>query len=162
MVVIDVGCGRYGDYYSLERLLDEFNPDIIYGFDPQPHGGLRDWLPAQTPDDSAIINIQRKAAWIADGEIGFREQGAGSWVTDSDDAPRVPSVDLARFIAGLPYSPIVLKLDCEGSEYDLLRHLMNTRTDKRLELAIVEWHDPDRGREFIESNIACRIDQWHW
>ena len=58
--------------------------------------------------------------------------------------------------------PIVLKLDCEGAEYDLLRHLMDTRADSRLELAIVEWHDPDRGREFIESNIACRIEQWHW
>lgn len=197
-IVIDVGCARYGGDYSIERLVKEFSPDVVYGFDPSPNAGdeyflnvggglgLGDVLTADikftgdgeyTGDEYTKLSVWRKAAWTYDGEIGFREDNLNSWVTYANDAPKVPCFDLATFISDLyvtkhdrlangfldPNEPeIILKLDCEGSEYDLLRHLINTGVDKLLKLAWVEWHDPDRGRALIESELACELHEWNW
>lgn len=168
MIVIDVGCARYGNDYSIERLLEEFKPDYLYGFDP---GWEKDMFwPAADLDPKTIIHIQKTAAWIYHGEIGFQSDGLNSWVTEMNGAPQVPCFDLAEFLFdvsgvrvddGKPVE-VVLKIDAEGSEYDLLRHLINKGADKLLKLAWVEWHEPDRGRAAIEAEIACPLEEWRW
>lgn len=165
MIVIDVGCARYGGDYSLERLYDEFHPDILFGFDPE-------WTSDMLPDpqrfkDTALV-IQAAAAWTRSGTVNFRSDGLGSWVSSDVRAPQVPCIDLAAFIRSLPADQeIVLKMDCEGSEYDLLQHLILTRTDELLKLAWVEWHtkgidNPLGRREAIEEAISCEITEWRW
>jgi len=167
VIVIDVGCARYGGDYSIERLIEEFKPDVIYGFDPNQGPDEYPWSshPADGPTGptkATSIIIEKKAAWIYDGEIGFRSDSLNSWVTELKGAPQVPCFDLARFIVELDTNDIVLKIDAEGSEYDLLRHLIARRADALLKLAWVEWHEPDRGRATIESEIACEIQEWRW
>ena len=172
-VVIDVGCARYGGAQSLEHLVAEFDPVMVYGFDPSNEivaSAGADWsrvnpneLRYLTPSGCGVV-LEQKAAWIHDGTIGYRADGLGSWVTDLQGAPQVECVDMAIFIQDIhdnvPQEEIVLKLDCEGSEYEILRHLINKGVDKLLTLAWVEWHSPDRGRARIEEEISCEVVEW--
>lgn len=181
MIVIDVGCARYGNDYSIERLIEEFHPTRVYGFDPNQGFDEYPWvmrLDGPTgPTTATIVDIQKKAAWLYEGTVGFQSDGLNSWVTEMDGAPKVPCFDLADFIFAKwkvsfargyegeferMEEEIVLKIDAEGSEYDLLRHLINKGADKLLKLAWVEWHEPDRGRAEIEAEIACPLEEWRW
>ncbi len=174
MIVIDIGCARYGGDYSIERLVEEFQPVTLYGFDPNAEeyegpiqlGPSIQWAapPGTHWNTHAIITAQ--AAWIFDGSVKFISDGLNSQVGDAEHWPLVPCFDLARFITQLPQreleGDIVLKIDAEGSEYDLLRHLIDRRVDALLKLAWVEWHSPDRGRAQIEEEIACELVEWLW
>ena len=180
MIVIDVGCAEYGGDFSIRRLVDEFAPEILYGFDPNPairHGAGEPWWIGDTK-----ILIEQKAAWTEDGEIGYLEDGLNSCLTYREDAPKVPCVDLATFITELwsvkymrdeggewerDEPKIILKMDAEGSEYDVLPHLMLRGADELLDLAIIEWHERgiERAKErrnVIEKEFACPIREWPW
>lgn len=169
-VVIDVGCARHGSSYSVERLLTMFKPDMLLGFDPDPE--VSKAMPTgQTfkPREGGmtIIDLRREAAWTFDGEIGFVFGGTVAHV-DPDDpqAAKVRCVDLARVITSLP-EPVILKLDCEGAEYELLEHLIQTGAINAVERVVVEWHKRSDGkrRRAIEEGLRAagvRTEQWRW
>ena len=94
MIVIDIGCARYGGDFSIERLLEEFEPDVLYGFDPNAATAVTYAAPH--------VHIHASAAWVYDGTIGFLSDGLNSCLTYREDVPQVPCFDLAKFIAGLP------------------------------------------------------------
>lgn len=165
MIVIDVGCAKYGGDYSIERLIEEFDPEVLWGFDPNPA------VPEEATrvDERAHrIELRRQAAWTYDGFVGYLEEGLNSCLTDRADAPKVPCFDLARFIRELPRDgDIVCKIDAEGAEFELLDHLIATGADRLLKLAWVEWHafgvdDPAGRRASIEERIGCEIAEWTW
>lgn len=166
MIVIDVGCARYGGDYSIERLIEMYYPDMLYGFDP-----------AWPEDEPNVIHslfhptttfVERVAAWTYDGEVRFMIDGLNGQVGDAEHWPLVPCIDLAEFVRRLPSDQdIVLKIDAEGAEYDLLRHLITKGVDSMLKLAIVEWHTkgiekPEKRRRMIEEVIACELQEWRW
>ena len=176
IVVIDVGCARYGGDYSIERLIEEFHPDVIYGFDPSWEAVMFD-----PPEDlKTVVHVSNEAAWTHDGHVRFTKDGLGGQVTTK--GPETPCVDLARVIIelyGVRYereeggefsrdeTEIILKMDAEGSEYELLDHLISTGADKLLKLAWIEWHpfgasNVDRRRKAIEDEIACELVEWRW
>lgn len=164
MIVIDVGCARHGGDYSIERLIEEFSPHTLYGFDPAADFPHMLWEEGET-----TVTVERAAAWTFDGEIGFHVAGLGGHV--DPDGPKVKAVDLARFISLLPEAEqIVLKLDAEGAEYELLEHLISERVDERLKLVWCEWHPeggrvnsrPDARRDAIEERIGCEMHQWNF
>lgn len=178
-IVIDVGCARYGGDYSVERLLEEFHPVVLYGFDPAWKADMFD-PPA---DLQAIVHISTEAAWTYDGTVRFRVAGLGGQVTTN--GPEVPCVDLARIIeevSGFDYrgpdpndmdgerwdeQDVILKMDAEGSEYELLEHLMAKGVDEMLKLAWIEWHpfgvpDTSERRASIERRIRCELTEWRW
>ena len=159
-VVIDVGAARYSGDYSMERLIEQFTPTHLYAIDPNP--ALI--FPEITPEAVTLIHA---AAWIVEGEIGFKMDGLNSWVTLSM-GESVPCIDLANFIDDLwlkHQERMVLKLDCEGSEYDLLPHLMYRHCDELLDLILVEWHPNKMGhadyrRTEIEQRLKCEVREW--
>jgi FkbM family methyltransferase len=156
VIVIDVGCARYGGDYSIERLIEEFSPDTVIGYDPNP-AALDTRVEGDTP-----VTIYNMAAWTYDGTVGFVENGLRSHVRMGFGTP-VQCVDLARVILELPEGEeIVLKMDAEGAEYVLLPHLYSQRADERLRLAWVEWHDPQGGRETLEGMLRCEVTEWRW
>lgn len=162
-LVIDIGCARYGGDYSIERLLEEYRPSILIGFDPNPSDQGWQYPTLENGWTSEPeIRIERKAAWTYDGTIGYRADGLNSWVTELKGAPQVECVDIARVVAeeAADHLDVILKIDAEGSEYDLLRHLMVTGADQHVTLAVVEWHEPDRGRVLIEEHFAAPIKEW--
>jgi hypothetical protein len=159
MIVIDVGCARYGGDFSIERLIEMFHPDVLYGFDPA-------WRPNMyTPETPSrtLVMPSTEAAWTHDGRVPFLEDGLNGQV-GSEGWPLVPCIDLARFIDMLPAGPVVLKLDCEGAEYELLEHLIKRNVDARLDRVLVEWHprDGDSRRRKIERSLTCPIEEWRW
>lgn len=176
-VVIDVGAARYGGDYSMERLIVQFEPTHLYAVDPNPAldtPAPEDLLPllsnSNVPEHSVEIHLVRSAAWTSDGKIGFREDGLNSWVTFDINAPQVPCFDLGRFITELDEmhnERLILKLDCEGAEYDLLPNLIVRGITDLLDLVIVEWHPKTVGydiatahQELIEERIQCDLQEW--
>lgn len=160
-VVIDVGCARYNGDYSLERLVEEFDPTVVYGFDPN-------WDGEMTCETGVPTHIYAIAAWTYDGVHHFHADGLNSCLTLNEEMPQVPCMDLAAFIARLPAGArVIVKMDCEGAEYELLEHMIDCRVDALLELLWVEWHpdkmDPDgKRRAEIEREVACEIKEWNW
>lgn len=172
MIVIDVGCAKWGGDESIPDLVRDYEPSTLYGFDPAAEEA--DYFLGNT-----IVVVHPWAAWTYDGRIGFKVAGLGGQVTDG--ATQHPCFDLARFIHGLPDDEIVLKIDAEGAEYTLLPHLREHDADLRLKLACVEWHcevcgiggngrhrEGCRGdhvawearRAETEALIRCPLEQW--
>ena len=163
MIVVDVGCARYGGDYSVERLIDMFHPDVLYGFDPAWSADM--YEPA--PETTTAVHISNEVAWTHDGTVGFLIDGLNGQVGNAAHWPARPCIDLARFIDELPAGEIILKLDAEGAEYALLRHLVRKSVDLRLSRVLVEWHD--RGeqalqhrRTLIERSLTCVVEEWPW
>ena len=168
-IAIDIGCARYGGDFSIERLIEEFKPDKVYGFDPSQGQDEYPWGPHDPagptgPAKATSIFIEKKAAWTFDGWIGFHVAGLSGKITEG--APGVQCFDLARFITEIyadntvqPIAPdpsltpeqyktgpilpeIILKVDAEGAEYELFEHLIETGAAHMLSLVWVEWHPP--------------------
>jgi FkbM family methyltransferase len=161
-IVIDVGAARYGGDYSMERLIDQFNPTHLYAFDPNPALEMPELCGETT------IILHHAAAWIRGGTVGYRADGLNSWLTDDGRAPSVPCFDLAAFIKTLEEKhddKIVLKLDCEGSEYELLDWIIDQHADELLDVVIVEWHPKSEpAHEALSASIIerlrCEYQEW--
>lgn len=169
MIVIDIGCARYGGDYSIEHLIEEFHPDVLYGFDPNQGPDEYPWSPNPPngptgPTKAGRILIEKKAAWVYDGEVRFHEAGLGSTVGKGKEM--VPCFDLARFIKELPGDGHVLKMDCEMAEYTILPHLIEQDADLLLSLAWIEWHPYWEGipekRQPIEAALRCEVREWRY
>jgi len=52
-----------------------------------------------------------------------------------------------------PGSPIVAKIDCEGSEYEIIRCLYEKRLLRELSALMIEWHD--RGPQELEAMLKA-------
>lgn len=169
-VAIDIGCARYGGDYSIERLereaFDGVAPDIIYGCDPNP---VMDSMIVHYRDRGGLVvtrlELRKAAAWTYDGEVGYFPDGLNSQIGDHPSWPKVECFDIATLIEQQGSAEIVLKLDCEGAEYELLEHLIARRADERLKRLLVEWHArPDidhKSRRFnIERRIFCPVEEW--
>lgn len=162
-VCIDIGCANYGGDYSIERLIEEFAPSRLYGFDPSKEGPYI-WEADQTIGNTTV-RLQPWAASTYDGHCGFLLHQLIGHV-DQDADHQVRCFDLAAFILSLPPSEIVLKIDAEGAEYSLLEHLIAQKADLRLKLAWVEWHELNEShyekRAYIEDNLRCELREWLW
>lgn len=188
-VVVDVGCGKYdGKYDSMERLIVMHSPQAIYGLDPNPDGAREAafWMPKRAPDDPLAVTyvgdrrgihltIVNAAAWTHDGQIGFRADGLSGWSAASSRLPQVPCVDLAAYCFALldrheidgERPQLIVKLDCEGAEYDLIPHLRQNDLDPLIDTLMVEWHpqtanDDRPSRKAIEKSWEGELLEWLW
>lgn len=184
-IVIDVGAARYGGDYSMERLIDQFSPTLLYAIDPNPalaypEGYSTKWCSAceadalndpcvcGEPEGKTVIELINEAAWIRPGTVGYRADGLNSWLTNDPGAPDTPCFDLAHFIVGLSEKSddeIILKLDCEGSEYELLDWIISNDADELLKTVIVEWHpkseaDHEALSASILERLRCEYQEW--
>lgn len=165
MIVIDVGCARWGGDYSVERLIEWYHPDVLIGFDP-----ARDVAKAMPRADFLArhrtqVVLRREAAWTYDGQVRYMEDGLNGQVGDAEHWPWVRCVDLARIIEETPEGPVILKIDAEASEFDLLEHLIETGSLARLTRLVVEWHPVNQGErrhaiEMAAYRFEVPIEQW--
>jgi len=162
VIVIDVGCARYGGDHSIERLIEWYHPNQLIGYDP---GWTNDML---TEAAAGAIVVYAWAAWTYDGEVRWLADGLNSQVGDAEHWALVPCVDLARVIRELPdEEEVILKIDAEGAEYDLLEHLLATGAIHRLSRLLIEWHPTGQGprRRAIEDGLRKAeivTEQWRW
>lgn len=172
MIVVDIGCatqkeGRLSTpEESVEKLALRFDPDILFGFDPEPL-----MLVGISRLYRTLVVRSRLAAWTHTGFVPFKFGGIRSAVvrtTDTDQA--VPCFNLSEWLLTLPITKeeVVLKLDCEGAEYPLLRDIHEKQIDRLLKLVLVEWHnghDPDGfyyGNEWNSKPVKldCPVEAW--
>lgn len=174
VIVIDVGCAKWGGDESIPHLVREYKPEFLYGFDPGAMDG--DYNVEDT-----VVRVRRQAAWVHDGTVGFQVAGLGGRV-DDQVRTKFACFDLARYIESLNPAEIVLKIDAEGAEYMLLPHLVERGADLLLKLAVVEWHCAECGiggngrhremcpsdrqawwdrRNAIESQMRCETVEWN-
>lgn len=83
---------------------------------------------------------------------------------------QVETVDFSEFINSLnDIEFLLVKLDIEGSEYNVLRHLINTDTIKKINDMYVEFHDwamksetPNTTNQLINdiNNTGVNITRW--
>lgn len=179
-LVIDVGCATYGGDSSIPYLIEEFSPAVLVGFDPSEpariytHGGT----------ETTVI-IEQAAAWTHDGTVMFEGDGLRGHVTGLGTrlARRVKCIDLAGYVLALVDDDVILKMDAEGSEYELLPALIGHDADLELRLLWIEWHCPacgtgwfgnetpdacqrcghvERGRRTeLEKLLRCEVAQWN-
>ena len=173
MIVVDLGCFPHRDEISIERLVERYHPDVLYGFDPWPA-----LVEGETDVDGTRVVLERKAAWIEDGEIEFaRVRGLRGWDstvmkaknsrhewTGAGEVIRVPCFDFSSWLRGLGEHPVV-KIDVEGAEFPILERLHEDGTDALIAELLVEWHD-EKMADFAErkatllSSLRCPIGPW--
>ena len=173
MIVVDLGCYPHRDEISVEPLIERYRPDVLYGFDPWP--GL---VEGETEVDGTRVVLQRKAAWIEDGEIEFaRVRGFRAWNSTvvrakgtrgewsgSGDVIRVPCFDFSAWLCELG-APAVVKLDVEGAEFEILERMVDEGTDLLVSQLLVEWHDDrmpgfEPRRAELTSRLRCPIETY--
>ncbi len=169
MIVVDIGCMTYPGYpedESMLKLIDRFRPEVYYGFDPHPAQNEYDGSAGSfTPQ--AVTIVRRQAAWKYDGTLALMMPPAvvnplRTFTTEkaSVQTPRVTCFDLARWLVSkrLWYGldeKFVVKMDCEGAEYELIEYLESTEAMRFIDLLLVEFHG-DRER----PSISVPWEEW--
>ncbi len=140
MIVVDVGCFNHG-VDSLNPLLERFNPNAYYGFDP--HAEDKVYTVGNT-----LVQISHEAAWLYNGKVTFQPEGSASRVDRFESEQTVDCFDFGEWLEKLLDFDVVVKLDCEGSEFGLLDVMRRRAQLERLHLLLVEWH------------IPCAVEEW--
>ena len=172
-IVVDLGCFPHRDEISIERLIERYHPDVLYGFDPWPA-----LVEGETYVGGTRVVLERRAAWIEDGEIEFaRVRGLRGWDstvmraknsrrewTGRSEVVRVPCFDFSSWLRGLAEPPVV-KVDVEGAEFPILERMHDDGTDALVAELLVEWHD-EKMVDFAErkaallSTLRCPVAEW--
>lgn len=168
MIVVDLGCCPQEGERSIEPLVNHYRPQALYGFDPDDK--------ARTVDiGGTLVVVANEAAWTYDGEIKLGN-GAHNGLYDTivpDYAPhgvwnRIRTVRCFDFAAWLLDHPVptVVKMNVEGAEFELLRHVLDRGADEHVREWIVQWHDDRMPAEYadrrseLEQRVRCPIRTW--
>jgi len=155
-VVVDLGCMEYGSEVSVAPLLERFAPSLYLGFDPHPECRDSDEVVGTT-----LVVRRRRAAWTNAGSVYVVVEGTRTRVATSEDGDGelVPCFDLCQLIRTFAevFPGPVVKMDVEGAEHLLVRHLVATDTDRLISRLLVEWHGP--GADLLDS-LRCPWEPW--
>lgn len=150
------GCSR--------KYIEKNIPGVeIYSFEPDPE--FNQYCPQ-------LIN---KAVWIEDCQKTFYKFAIDGGSTLSKTRAdlfkvrkpnyyekqeiTVECIDLAKFILDIG-EPLYLKLDVEGSEYDIIPHLINTGATKYILDLFIEWHDERAGYTVKDThNLTLKLNE---
>lgn len=163
---IDCG-GHHGERLKYFIDMCKIGPDWkIYSFEPNKESFS---ILKNVKYNNCDINPINSGIWVSDGELEFNPEtthpkyggnndGEGStfmpldnWHIKSESNPgagdfiesyKVAVTDLSRFIEELEDRDYLLvKMDIEGSEYQVLRHLISSGTISKINDLYVEFHD---------------------
>jgi hypothetical protein len=148
LVVVDLGCATQHGVDSLTPLAQEYQPELIYGFD-----GSRS-LDVDVSEIAGVpVKLARKVAWIEDGTLSFHEDGWGSRIGPGDE---VECFDFSRWLRRLRRKPVV-KMDIEGAEVAIVEKMIADGTDRLVRELLVEWHGSG---EELEAQLHCPVRRW--
>lgn len=134
-----IDCGYYRgralDYYA--PLMDENWK--VYAFEPNPD------LECDFSRFPFEVELIRKAIWIEDGTRLFVKSARddASYLATrpiiGDDVSPVECIDFSRFVSELE-GTIVVSMDIEGSEFEVLRKMLEDGTAEKLSILDIEFH----------------------
>jgi FkbM family methyltransferase len=135
-VVFDIGCLDWGTETSIDKLIERYQPDVFYGYDPHPEQRKTTFERGKT-----LVMLDRAAAWKNNGTLRIDVDSTRTHVAVPGEVS-VRCFDLAAVIRAEADAEIILKLDCEGAEYVLLPHLISTGAIHLVDELLIEWHGP--------------------
>lgn len=102
------------------------------------------------------ILVKNRAVWTASGEVQFAVTGSDTGKIVADGTTRVLAIDLAT---ELPETVDLLKMDIEGAEFPVLRHLCHTRAIERVRNLVCELHvTRERTDDLIDILRMLRVE----
>ncbi len=168
LTVIDIGCARYGGDESIPYLIEEFSPDVLWGFDPNTSD-------EQYELGGCKVVVEKKVVWTYTGIVGFNVAGTSGKVATVGS--RFACVDIVRLVERARMSgEVIVKMDAEGAEYELLPRLRDRNLDLELRLAWVEPHCRSCGNggghregcrgtydeyEALAASMRCEMHRWN-
>jgi FkbM family methyltransferase len=171
VIVVDLGCADRGEWFSLEALVNEYHPELIYGFDPSPLLNTR-----RRKVNGVPVKLERKAAWLFDGTVEFNDDymhggpeaiGHGTCAVGAGSLGRIGTIiehggltvecfDFSVWLA--EHGPCVVKMDLEGAEYPLLEHLIAQGTNRLVSELVIEWHE--QPADHLTEHFVSVRDWW--
>ena len=167
MVFIDIG-GWEGS--SIKKALSVWNCNV-FSFEPHPENFEK--LKELESEKVTIIN---KAAWIFDGKVKLYQGSSQAHTlykskTTGDVDPNnwieVECIDIADWIIEnlRPDWNIIMKLNCEGAEYEIIPHLKNHGLLRWVNEWYVQWHwskiGLDKKRHEKVKSMIPKCTQWN-
>jgi len=167
LTVIDIGCAKYGGDESIPYLIEEFSPDLLWGFDPNT------W-DEQYELNGCKVTVERKVVWTYTGIVGFNIAGTSGRVTEN--SPAFLCDDILHLVDRADVAgDVIVKMDAEGAEYELLPRLRDANADLMLRLLWVEPHCRSCGNggghregcqgtynEYVELEASMRCEMHRW
>ena len=169
-VYLDCGT-HYGE--GLREFIQNHNINddwIVKTFEPNPDCKVKEKLIDIKLKDFEIIE---KAVWIFDGTIQFSIENIETWGEDhgsvitelnSSHLKRakppiiVECIDFHKILSQYPKSEydVLVKMDIEGAEYQVLRHVISMGSAVNINQIFVEWHyvDFDYENESTTNNLV--------
>jgi FkbM family methyltransferase len=189
-VFIDCGANLgqgLNEFYNLYQMDENW---IVETFEPNPN--LLPQLKSNVQDLPMKIQFHNAAIWTQDGTVKFKVHNSNTeaslvgelvdmenyWYTDNwkqfITEIETPCVDLSTILSKYnEEDKIIVKLDIEGSEYDVLQKLITDETIQLIDELYVEWHplnfkDQNKHRLLknqlinqINSMSKTKMFDWH-
>jgi FkbM family methyltransferase len=186
-VYLDFG-GNKGQ--GLRSFISSYNIDpkdwIVETFEPDPNCNIENHI-----EDLSYVKINNKAVWLYDGKVDFSQMlnnSEGSSVEclmsedncanpnsesfrKNDSIISVDCLDISKILQKYKDHDFVLvKMDVEGSEFKILRKILEDDTIKIINHLYVEWHhkyvkgEDDKTVNDLKSKIiekGIKIYEWH-
>lgn len=178
---IDVGAYN-GDsveqFLNWFKIIDDVSEYEIHAFEPNKaiSGGIKHL--AELHDN---IHFYDKAVWVHDGMVEFAvdsdKQPLGSTVESSKASIwnnnkhiMVDCIDFSEWLKQFSgYSEVVVKMDCEGAEFEILNKLLDDGTLPIITLLLVEFHQnkaikytSDYKNELVKKlREYIEVHEWH-
>ncbi len=140
--------------YSFEPVLDTYKQAIL-NFEMNPSEKIVSiknvGLGKTTREETFIFNKYFKGntgvrGLLSDSMSGLSNNESRKVLIENASTQLQPIVDLHALDC------IVVKMDCEGAEYEIIEDLNCTGLLKRIDIIMLEWHD--KGSEFIEKVLT--------
>jgi FkbM family methyltransferase len=190
---IFLDCGTH----LCEGIIEFYNKGIInesfeiHTFEANPACNIEERV-KQIPLNITPYN---KAVWIEDGYVLFNQENhkkhnTGSpndgfsdidgWASSIDGIGfnypgyetkiQIPSINFSKFLSGFSeVDNIICKMDIEGSEFTVLRHLIEKNTITKIKEIYIEFHERFMPKESIQTkniiindikNLGIKVHSW--
>jgi FkbM family methyltransferase len=194
-IFLDCGshhCEGLTDFYNKGIINDTFE---IYTFEANPACQVEERVKLIKEQNSLDITVYNKAVWIEDGVVYFNQEnhtksrsesptdhtsdidGWGSSIdgigynhAGYETKVEIPSINFSKFISELPDANIICKMDIEGAEFAVLRHMIEEGTITKIKEIYIEFHEVRMGGESVATrnkiidtlrDLGLTVHLWH-
>ena len=178
LIILDLGANDGCSILKFKKIIKDkqINNYKIYSFEPNPFFKKR--LEDMTKSDENVI-FSNKLVGTQNTKTQLflsHEGNEGSSIYSDKQTNNVRSdkyvicetIDIAEFIIQLPsHNKLWLKMDIEGSEYNIIPHLHKKNCLKKIDKLLVEWHYhkiPSITKKMHDNTVRLvkNIDSENW